>query len=62
MAAYQNTLQPKSNIMEKLELARKHNPSYIRVFGSINPISKAVKEILNNIPDFDYDLVRGYFK
>jgi hypothetical protein len=27
MAAYQNTLQPKSNIMEILQLARKHNPS-----------------------------------
>ena len=62
MAAYQNTLQPKSNIMEILELARKHNPSYIRVFGSINPISKAVKEILNNIPDFDYDLDEGCLK
>lgn len=62
MAAYQNTLQPKSNIMEILQLARKHNPSYIRVFGPINPLSKAVKEILNSIPDFDYDLEKGYFK
>lgn len=62
MTAYKNTSQSKNNIIEILHLARKHNPSCIRIFGTTLPLLEAVKEILNNIPDFDYDLDRGYFK
>lgn len=49
------------SVMEILQKAQQHSPSYIRTFGPEHKLDPQVKDILDKIPKFQYKVSKGFF-
>jgi hypothetical protein len=48
------------SVMEILEKAQQHSPSYIRIFGPEPELNPQLKDVLDNIPNFQYKVSKGF--